>query len=82
MPTHLRPFPGPVPPWSESMGPVIVRGNDNLLAAAVNQNAEELTATMSLAARGADAASLYDPRFAPEDRDSILASQVFGRYRA
>lgn len=77
----LKPFPGPVPPWNDSMGPVTTRGNDNLLAQKVNELVDAVNALASVGARASHAADLYDPRFAPEDGDSIIATQVFGRHR-
>jgi hypothetical protein len=32
----LAPFPNPVPPWDDAMGPVTVRGNDNAIVTAIN----------------------------------------------
>ena len=40
---QLKPFPSPVPPWSDTMGPVIVRGNDNVTAAAFNAHDADAT---------------------------------------
>lgn len=46
----LKPFPNPVPPWSDAMGPVVVRGNDNLLAGAVNALYATITALQATVA--------------------------------
>lgn len=44
---QLAPFPGPTPPWSDQMGPVNVRGNDNAIVA--QYNAHDADASMHLA---------------------------------
>lgn len=78
----LNPFPSPVPPWSDSMGPIIVRGNDNLLRGAVNELIAGATIAQTEAtSAGNRSANLFDPRLSANDGDFILASQVFGRAR-
>lgn len=44
---QLKPFPSPVPPWSDAFGPVIVRANDNAIASAFNAHDSDATIHLS-----------------------------------
>lgn len=73
MPTRINPFPNPVPRSAQDINATFTRGNDNILAGAVN----DLIQALQTGARDQRSVHLFDPRLAAEDADHILASRSF-----
>lgn len=78
----LKPFPSPNPNSQGTVDPNIVRANDNALMQAVNQLYAAQGSGLIQSDSATQGTSLFDPRLSANDADTIIAAQVFGRYRA